>query len=151
MKAKVLSLIVGAVVACSLSVVADEYGYFSSPFDKVISLIYTVPFHAGTSLIILMERMIKRSVIDHLERNHLITVLQHGFLCGRSCVTQLLMVMEDWTKWADENIPFDCVYLDFRKAFDSVPHSRLLKKVEAMGIKGDILSWLTSFLQERRR
>lgn len=47
---------------------------------------------------------------------------------------QLLTVMEDWTDAIDNNMQVDTVYLDFRKAFDSVPHGRLIKKLEGYGI-----------------
>ena len=90
----------------------------------------------------LMERLIRRSVLHHFNVNRLLTCHQHGFRCGRSCVTQLLTVMETWSEWAEERVPFDCVYLDYRKAFDSVPHIRLLRKLEALGITGNLLKWL---------
>ncbi len=71
---------------------------------------------------------------------------QHGFRQGRSCVTQLLEIVEIWKKMLEEGADIDVVYLDFRKAFDSVPHQRLLKKVRAHGIGGNLLQWIESFL-----
>ena len=49
----------------------------------------------------------------------------------------------------DEGAGIDVVYLDFRKAFDSVPHQRLLKKAYAYGIQGNLLKWIESFLIRR--
>ena len=49
---------------------------------------------------------------------------------GKSCVTQLLHVMELWTEFIDQGNPDDIIYFDFRKAFDSVPHVRLLLKLQ---------------------
>ena len=60
--------------------------------------------------------------MDHLERNEVISDVQHGFVQGKSCQTQLLTVIEEWTKGMEERKPFDCLYFDYRKAFDSVPH-----------------------------
>eukprot|EP00745_Piridium_sociabile_P030076 TRINITY_DN49785_c0_g2_i5.p1 TRINITY_DN49785_c0_g2~~TRINITY_DN49785_c0_g2_i5.p1 ORF type:complete len:167 (+),score=21.68 TRINITY_DN49785_c0_g2_i5:150-650(+) len=60
-------------------------------------------------------------------------------------------VMEDLTLLLDERNPVDVLYLDFRKAFDSVPHQRLLKKMEAYGIVGPILNWVRDFLTEREQ
>ena len=99
----------------------------------------------------LMERLVRQQILTHIETNNLLTDHQHGFRSGRSCVTQLLTVMEDWTRLLDDQTPFDCVYLDYKKAFDSVPHQRLLKKVEACGIQGNLLKWIGSFLTGRRQ
>ena len=49
----------------------------------------------------------------------------------------------------DNDIPVDVAYLDFRKAFDSVPHQRLLKKLEGYGISGNVLKWIEDFLSDR--
>ena len=86
-----------------------------------------------------------------LEEEGLISKDQHGFLGGRSCCTQLLEVLEIWTKWFDLGLPWDAVYTDFSKAFDSVPHKRLLLKIEAYGIKGKLLKWIEDFLSNRRQ
>ena len=70
-----------------------------------------------------MESIIKDEVYDHLNSNHLLSVNQRGFMPGRSCITQLLIAMDYWTKALEQRIPVDVVYLDFKKAFDSIPHS----------------------------
>ena len=56
-----------------------------------------------------------------------------------------------WTQHLDNNCPVDVVYLDFRKAFDSVPHRRLLKKLYGYGIQGNLLSWIEGFLLGRKQ
>ena len=76
---------------------------------------------------------------------------QHGFMPGRSCVTQLLTALEGWTTSLQNGIPIDVVYLDFSKAFDSVPHRHLLVKLQAHGIKGKLLNWIRAFLTDRRQ
>ena len=58
-----------------------------------------------------------------MEKLNLYCKCQHGFRKGRSCITQLLEVMDDFSKFIDEGVSFDVIYLDFKKAFDSVPHS----------------------------
>ena len=97
----------------------------------------------------LLERIIRDQLVHYLESNKLIHKDQHGFRTGRSCTTQLLEVMETWTDLIDKGIPFDCIYLDFAKAFDKVSHRRLLNKIEAYGIKGDLLGWISDFLSNR--
>jgi hypothetical protein len=67
-------------------------------------------------------------IIDHLTAHHLLSDCQHGFIAGRSCTTKLLSMLNDWTRLLDEREPVDALYLDFAKAFDSVPHERLLRK-----------------------
>jgi ribonucleases P/MRP protein subunit RPP40 len=74
---------------------------------------------------------------------------QHGFRAGRSCTTNLLEFFEPVTKAADEGKAINIVYLDFAKAFDKVPHNRLLAKVEAAGISGKLLAWIRDWLTNR--
>ena len=61
---------------------------------------------------------------------------QHGFVPGRSCMTQLLTVLRDWTNGLALGEIIDVIYTDFSKAFDSVPHVRLLSKLKNMASKG---------------
>ena len=61
--------------------------------------------------------------------NNLFAKSQHGFISGKSCVTQLLEFLEDVSEALDEGDDVDVIYLDFRKAFDKVPHLRLLKNM----------------------
>ena len=49
----------------------------------------------------------------------------------------------------NEGIPVDVIYLDFKKAFDSVPHQRLLLKLQAYGVSGQVFAWIKSFLKDR--
>ena len=70
----------------------------------------------------LMEKMIRDEVVEHMNSNNLFTPDQYGFRSGRSCALQLLEVLEEWTAQIDAGLPIDCIYLDYKKAFDSVPH-----------------------------
>ena len=97
----------------------------------------------------IMEKVIRKKTIEHLKR--LMSESQHGFIEGRSCMTQLIESVEVWTRLLDDGIPIDVVYLDFAKAFDSVPHRRLLIKLESYGIQGNLLSWIKDFLIGRRQ
>ncbi|KAL8576906.1 hypothetical protein ACOMHN_067356 [Nucella lapillus] len=95
--------------------------------------------------------MVRERVMDHLQRNQLISEEQHGFVPGRSTITQLLEVMDTWTSIIDEGGSADVVYMDYQKAFDSVPHRRLLGKVRTHGVGGKVLGWIQDFLKERRQ
>ena len=59
--------------------------------------------------------------------------------------------MEDLTKFIEDGHPIDIVYLDFKKAFDSVPHQRLLNKLAAYGITGNIFKWIKDLLTHRHQ
>ena len=73
-------------------------------------------------------------MVDFLVRHKLLNPSQHCFLKVRSCLTNMLCFLEDITKWKDEGSPVDVMYLDFQKAFDKVPHQRLLLKLKSHGI-----------------
>jgi len=76
---------------------------------------------------------------------------QHGFIPRRSCCTLLLHAFNDWILSLDEHLSTDVAYFDFSKAFDSVPHARLLLKLQVYGITGKLLVWLKSFLIGRHQ
>ena len=75
-----------------------------------------------------LEKVVRKSIINHLNDNHLLSDKQYGFRSGRSCSLQLLHVMERWTEYVEQHQSWDTIYLDLAKAFDKVAHQRLLKK-----------------------
>lgn len=87
--------------------------------------------------------------MEHMKANNLICKEQHGFTPGHSCVTQLLDTLDCWTETLDRGGSIDAIYMDFRKAFDSVPHRRLILKTKAHGIEGKLLQWIEAFLSGR--
>ena len=99
----------------------------------------------------MLESILKQDIMDHLTRNRLIRNSQHGFMKNKSCTTNLLEFMEKVTDAADKGKAVDIVYLDFAKAFDKVPTERLLKKVKAHGIGGEVLEWIRQWLKDRRQ
>ena len=100
-----------------------------------------------TSIVIkVMERIIHRQLVKALESHNLISNYQHGFRGHRSTVSLLLTAIHDWAACLERHHSVYCIFLDLAKAFDSVPHSRLLLKLECLGIKGDLLQWLKYFL-----
>ena len=99
----------------------------------------------------LFESLLRKQLINHLQSNDLLSVHQHGFISGRSCTTNLLEVLDEWTQVLEEGGSIDVVYMDLMKAFDTVPHHRLLCKLEAYGIQGKVLAWIRSFLLGRRQ
>jgi hypothetical protein len=71
----------------------------------------------------LMETIIRDELALFLSENDLLTEHQHGFMKGKSCFTQLLESMQQWTSSLNDAYPIDVVYLDFSKAFDSVVYT----------------------------
>nr|VZI41235.1 unnamed protein product [Spirometra erinaceieuropaei] len=96
-----------------------------------------------------MEAIVKEATMEFLEQGHLISDLQHGFRQNRSCLSSLLLSTEQWTRALDEDGRVDVIYTDFKKAFDSVPHKRLIYKLSEIGIRGTLLTWITDFLTGR--
>ena len=99
----------------------------------------------------IMERIIKDDMVKFLERNHLIKNSQHGFRNKRSCLTNLLSFMEKVAEYLDSGEPVDVVFWDFQKAFDKVPHKRLIERLRDIGIKGKLLSWIEKWLKGRKQ
>ena len=100
----------------------------------------------------IMESLIRDAIVAHMMKNDLFCDEQHGFVPRRSCMTQPLLCIEEWTSILDErNGMLDIIYLDFKKAFDSVPHQRLTEKLRAYGVAGEILAWLIDFLTGRKQ
>ncbi len=99
----------------------------------------------------LLERLIKDRVMEHLLENNLIFNSQHGFMPNRSCTTNLLEFFETVSEVIDGGDPFDVVFLDFAKAFDKVPTRPLLAKLEALGVGGQLLTWIREWLTDRQQ
>ena len=78
-----------------------------------------------------MEKLIVSRVQKYFDENHLWNPAQHGFRKSRSCNTQLFEVILDCQRFADLAMPFDCIYIDFSKAFDKVSIPILLQKFVA--------------------
>ena len=74
---------------------------------------------------------------------------QHSFVKSKSCLTNLLEIMDNILEIVDQGSPVDILYFDFKKAFDSVPHNRLLLKLKCLGIEGKLLNTIKDFLMNR--
>ena len=107
------------------------------------------PISLTSVLCKILESFVTGAIQSYMESLGLYSECQHGFRKGKSCITQLLEVIEDFHKLRQEGEPFDIIYLDFKKAFDSVPHQRLLTKLRGYGIEGKVLQWIKAFLLNR--
>ena len=97
----------------------------------------------------IFERILASHIMQHLESNNILYDLQHGFRQNQSCETQLIQFIHELMSNHDKNIQSDIILMDFAKAFDKVPHKRLLYKLHWYGIRGSIHHWIQSFLSNR--
>ena len=97
----------------------------------------------------IFEHVICKHIRNHLDRYQILTPLNHGFRAGHSCESQLLVTIHDLMRYRDRKVQVDLAILDFSKAFDTVPHNRLLQKLEFYGIQGNILKWMSVFPKSR--
>ena len=108
--------------------------------------------YRGISLLNVLSKVSEKEVYYKLFNNgkpH-ICKWQYGFLPGRSTVSQPIQVVHEYAKNMKKNRQVDIIYLDFAKAFDKVPHNKLLFKLESLGIRGNLLAWFRSYLSGRR-
>jgi hypothetical protein len=97
----------------------------------------------------IMERIIVTDILAYLRSHNVIDRRQHGFLSGRSTSTNLLESLNDWTLAIRDKKSVLVAYIDYSKAFDSVNHRKLLTKLSAYGISGNLISWISNFLRGR--
>ena len=99
----------------------------------------------------LLESIIRDHIMDFIIKHKLINPSQHGFLKSKSCLTNVLRFFEEITKWVDVGSPVYIIYLDFQKAFNKVPHQRLILKLKSHGIRISIIVRIEQWLTDRRQ
>ena len=97
----------------------------------------------------LLEKHIHGLMYEHLANQQELSDSQWGFRSGRSTVTALLSVTQEWLSTLEHGHELCAVFFDYRKAFDSVPHRPLLEKLESLGFDAHILHWVTDYLTNR--
>ena len=97
----------------------------------------------------LQEHILTSNILKHLDTYNILTDCQHGFRARRSCETQLVTLAHELAQSMDKGKQQDMIILDFSKAFDKVPHQRLLSKLDFYGIRGTTHGWIKAFLTDR--
>ena len=90
-------------------------------------------------------------IFSHLKEHNILREEQNGFQVEKSCETQLIMTIDDFVNCLNDNSQIECVFLDFSKAFDRVPHNRLYNKLSYYGIRGPLLLWIKHYLSNRQQ
>ena len=106
------------------------------------------PVGVTSTLCRVFEKRINTAIDHHLESNGLIDDSQHGFRRGRSCETNLLVLMEYHAQRAENNENEDNCYFDLKAFFDGIPHQRCLASLHAHGVskEGNIHKWVAVWL-----
>ena len=97
----------------------------------------------------LMEHIVTKHLLTHLEKHNILYDLQHGFRTKRSTETQLMAFTQDALKNLGHGKQTDVIIMDFAKAFDKVSHWRLAIKLKNYGITGPVHKWIENFLHNR--
>ena len=98
-----------------------------------------------------LERLIHHKLYSFLEQQEVISHTQFGFHKRRSTVHLLLSAVDDWARTLYQRGSTHCLFLDFSKAFDTVPHQQLLLKLQHYSVEGCLLNWFRAFLMHRRQ
>jgi Reverse transcriptase (RNA-dependent DNA polymerase) len=99
----------------------------------------------------MMESIVRDEIVDHMAANNLLEGSQHGFVKSRSCATNLIEFLDHLSEALEEGGAVDAIFLDFAKAFDKVPRQRLVEKMRAIGLDGQVLAWIVEWLTGRRQ
>ena len=98
----------------------------------------------------ILESIIRDHVMNYFITNKLFSSKQFGFIQARSTVLQLVNIMDKWTQCLESGGQIDVIYTDFEKAFDKVPHKRLLSKLTSYGVNTELVKWIEMFLCYRK-
>ena len=107
------------------------------------------PVSLTSQVIKVFERVLRIKIVEYLEENNILTKHQYGFLSGRGTLSQLLSHLENIYNILESGGNADVLYLDFSRAFDKVDHAILIKKLQGIGISGNVLEWIKQFLNNR--
>ena len=97
----------------------------------------------------ILERLVKEQLIVHLNKHFPLQNAQHGFIMGRSTITNSAacdLLIADCISLGH---PYDIITIDLQKAFDKIPHSSIIEALSCTGITGSALAWFASFLSNR--
>ena len=93
-----------------------------------------------------LEHIVCHHMHAHFDEHKVLTDVNHGFRSGFSCETQLTVTIDELARNTDAGFQTDVTILDFLKAFDTVPHKKLLHKLHSYGVRGNLHKWISSFL-----
>lgn len=147
-----------------LDIVNTSIGYGEVPDNLKVTTILPIPKINNTNkaeefrpinipLAIdkVIERAVYKQVASYFEENKLLYNMQSGFRPNHSCETALQAVITSWKEVIDDGQIVLAVFIDLRRAFETVDREILLEKLIAYGIGGKVLEWFQSFLENRKQ
>ena len=99
----------------------------------------------------ILEHIILTNIVNHFDCYSVLTDRQHGFRSKHSTESQLIITTQDLAQSPNKKLQVDMIILDFSKAFDTVPHNRLLNKLDRYGIRNKTHTWISNFLKYRKQ
>ena len=117
--------------------------------ETICTTTTTAQYHSHPSAENILEHIMTSNIMEHLDTHHILHDAQHGFRKPCSTETQRIQLIDYLAHITDNRIQTDATLLDFKKAFDKVPHQRLLYKLAYYGISPQALNWVQSFLSNR--
>ena len=99
----------------------------------------------------LFEKLVHDQLFEFLSANNLLSNTQFAYRKLHSMITSLMNVTDTWYKNIEEERISVSLFLDLRKAFDSINHNKLLSKIGKYGITQNELVWFTSYLTDRKK
>lgn len=109
------------------------------------------PISLTSSCCKLIEHIIAHKLNEFLEEHSVLTNHQHGFRKGLSTTTQLVTIVHTFAACLDANSQIDVIFLDYSKAFDTVPHDKLIIKLRLIGVPELFISWISAYLSNRNQ
>ena len=97
----------------------------------------------------ILEGVVKQQLNNHMDNNKIVINEQFGFRKNHSCETAINMIQMDWKNEIENGNVVIAVFLDLKRAFETVDRSRLLRKLRKYGINGVQLKWFESYLSDR--
>ena len=107
------------------------------------------------SLLCILSKVLEKHIfsltVEHLEDHYPLSDCQWGFRPGRSTVSALLSITHEWLRLLESGYDICAIFLDYKKAFDSVPHAPLINKLRRIGLHPRLLEWLMDYLTSRKQ
>lgn len=89
--------------------------------------------------------------MEHVNVNEILVEIQAGFRKGYSTETTIQFVVEDWRRCLDQDEFVLAVFLDLKRAFETIDRNKLLSKLHQYGIRGTVFKWLNNYLNSRQQ